>query len=326
MQATLVALAAEKRTAKAISQAIGVSRNAVIGRARRTGVKLAEPRVAQPKPPRVRREPQVGAPSLRRAHNAARREAVRERYIAGDRLIDISCLTGVAIGSIPSYVKDLPRRRAVSWNTARRSEDLRLEVMVALLSGTTHRQAAPQFGVSVSSITIWRRDADLVAKARPLADEIIAERKRVAAERTEAARQAAQDRADLIAEINAPILASMPQRHREIVNAYLDRRNFQAAAEPFGLTRDRVRQIVGKWRLRGLIVDGAPPLSGAAVKTFNTSDKRGRPRKPRKPVDFWAEAHAMTSKKSRNYSAAERERRAQQMRDTHARRRGEAVH
>lgn len=282
---TLVDMASKNASAREIAQALGTTRNAILGRAFRHGVKLSPPvAIATPKAPKVKRQrrwTQTPADLVCKA---------RQLYVDGKSLAEISADTEIPVGTLPSFFKDLPRRRE-GVRSKPKDMRLRLEVLALHYAGFSEAKAAKRMGVSQGSLRNWKRDRDLRAKAMLIGSEIKMERARAAAEKSEAA--VAERRAYLskIAAHNAPILASLKPRHREIMMMQLAGANLAQAGKAFGISRERVRQIQVACRMRGLIIPDAKPLSAPSIRLAKTQSGKGRgaPGEKRKPYNLTLE-------------------------------------
>ena len=121
---------------------------------------------------------------------------------------------------------------------------VRLMAVAARLAGASFTKAAKLAGCSPQSVmNNWIKDPDLVADARRIAERAVAAAALEAARRAEAQRA----NAERVAAWNRGIALRVPQRHGDILLAYLEAQNMAAAADRFGVTRERVRQIVAKY-------------------------------------------------------------------------------
>lgn len=292
-QADLERLAAEGLSASLIGARLGATRNAIIGRCFRTGVKLrgcsgrrvnpARPKTARikaerkPRPERAPRQPRG-----RWKYGPAVVDEVRRLYGRDVTLRGISEATGVPAGYIPALVRDLPRRRDVHWSTSRKDEALKVEAVAATLAGESFRAAAERLGTCDSSITQWKRDPTILGAASALAASIKAEKAaRLAAEAAEREAEAERVRAQVAAE-NAPVLAKMSPRHAAMMQMRVDGFSLQEVGDRFEITRERVRQIEARWRFAGLIVPGARELTEAS-KRYSFAKAHAAPFSPATP-------------------------------------------
>jgi hypothetical protein len=329
-QAVLVEMAAARAKVADIASALGFTRNAVIGRARRTGVALlyevprAEPRA--PRPPRV---PRVrGAPRVRLPQSTI--EHVRALYLEGATYGAIARAAGVAQGNVAYLVRGLPRRRAFKAHK-RYDFAFRVSAVAAILTGESYAKASRRQGCEEKSILSWKARPEVFEAATALAERIKA---RFAAEQ-ERLRLVAEAEAEAervrVATVNAPVFAQMGIRHRNILQRRVDGETLEAIGQDYGITRERVRQIEVKWRLRGLEVPGARPLTEAASRVVYvpTGKPRGRKPKVESEVDFWTLAHAISERpekgqrRAMRLTPAERQRRSDNMRNLWATRREE---
>jgi transposase-like protein len=339
-KAQVTALRLEGVGPREIARRLGVTPNTVAGHLWRAGMTAQRP-VYAPKPSRTR-PPRTPCPPL-----AGRQDVfvpkwgpekvaeVRSLYQAGVTMTEISRRTGVPMGTLPIMWRDLPRRRKQDWSSAAKPRPFRLAVLVATFTGESQVKAAKRLGCSPHSIPNWMRDPDLVAEARAIADEVNARREvereaeRVAKLEAEAAEAAR------IAEINAPILAAITdERHRSMMMFRASGASLDFVGKNNGVTRERIRQIEIIYRLKGLIIPGAKPLSEASARLAYVPRGRspGRPRKDGTPAvrkerpDFYSQAHAviagLKSPRPMRLSDEERQRRSDWGRELASRRHG----
>jgi uncharacterized protein (DUF433 family) len=319
-QAELARLAACGARVIDIAAALGFTRNAVIGRARRTGVSLlyrtppAEPKpVRAPRPPPAPHEPRF-------VHPQETKDRVRALYLAGEKYTEITRLTGIASGNFVAWIRDLPKRRITrSWK--RYDVTFKIAAVAAILTGESYAKASRRLGVEEKSILTWKKRPDVFAAATALAERIKAN---FAAEQ-ERQRQLAEAEAELervrVTAHNEPIFAQMSLRHRNILQRRVSGETLEAIGNDYGVSRERIRQIEVKWRAKGLEVPGAKPLSDAALR-MGVYVPTGKPRAPkagRAPVNFWGEAHAILAKRRTaqrgpyNLTDEDRQRRAERL-------------
>jgi DNA-binding CsgD family transcriptional regulator len=255
--------AADGLTAREAAGIIGCTRNAVLGRAHRIGVSFPltprkkasnrRGRPAKPLPPRVAK---VGSVKERNAE-------IAKRFAAGETapqlahafsltpqsVWNILCLAGVRRGQQPS-------RKGVAVGERVYPRSVQLTAVAAVLAGASYKTAAQTAGCRHQIIRkSWMKDAGLVAEARGIAEAATA-KARAAAEQRFAERRAAENaRREKMDAWNAGILARLPVRHADIIRTYFELGTLQLAGDRFGITRERVRQIVAKAEAKGLIRD-----------------------------------------------------------------------
>jgi transposase-like protein len=198
----LAKLAEEGKSARDAGLIIGCTRNAILGRAHRSGVKfsgVAGPAPKLPKPPKMklRRGP--------RSHYSPEQKAeARRLYRTGMVVSQICDAVGVPVGSIAPWFSDLPRRRDVK-STRAKSRELKIMALAAIYAGISGAAVARRLGFSEHSLKNWRVDTALCAEAQLVALQAFAE---VSAEKE---RRAAEQRAEADLEraridaVNAPI-------------------------------------------------------------------------------------------------------------------------
>jgi DNA-binding CsgD family transcriptional regulator len=329
MQAMLEQLAAEDKSAREIGQALGVSRNAVIGRAGRTAVQLRFKRPpAAPRPPRqLRPRVEHKDPASRAARKASRREArdiARAMYLAGDTYASIAAETGYSITYIGIVTKGLPRRRPAAVRTGvRYGLGARVAMVADILAGDSAACVSRRWGATETTLAKYLTDPSVIHAAMARSIEILSARCLVAGADGALAALSARDEAESRDLINRPILADMSPRDREAMLARIAGETLEQIGRRHGITRERVRQIEVKWRCRGLQIPGATPLSAAAERMAlarkSTGHRPGRPAR-RPEGDFFAAAHAILAaeiggkRKPYRVSDEERARRAERMR------------
>lgn len=313
-QATLGRMAAELRPVREIANALGKTRNAVIGRAARKGVKLRDRPAAKPKAPR---QPHAERPRTRIAPEL--RAKARELYLAGLTYAEISAQTGISTGNFAGLFRDLPKRRQGMKTGKRYDHAFKVSAVAATMTGESFRKASARLGPEEKSIHAWKANPAVFVDAEALAARVKAawgaeqERLRIEAE---AAAEAERVR---IETNNEPIFALMSERTQRMLRSRVAGQTLQQVGDAFGVTRERVRQIEVRWRAQGLIVPGAEPLSEAAIERFGP--KNGKPGRPRRtPAAFPYElAHsildgAKPARRPYRISDEERARRAERMR------------
>jgi hypothetical protein len=219
-QLRLEELAASGIPASQVAEALGTTRNAILGRAHRTGVTFHGKRY---KPPRKER-----AARIPRAPGAPRGGRRKGQYIKPRALI--------------------------------------LQCLALHLAGVSQVKAAKTFGVSFRSIgLVWKKDPVLMAEAQSIADRALAEARGVARERSAAlkARQAAYQAE--AAAFNEMVFKTLSPRQVSFLRAYVKHRNMAAAAEQFGVTRERIRQVVVLAERKGFV---PPTAKGFAHRRY----------------------------------------------------------
>lgn len=279
--ARLVELAAQGLSVKNIAAELGMTRNAIIGRARREGVALLyRPPAAEPRPPRDPRE---------RGHRYGVdvKERARQLYSGGATYASIMAATGIPLGYISQVCRGLPRRRPEAPKAKRYDFAFKVAAVAAVLTGESYRRASERLGPEERSIIVWSKREDVRQAAEAIAARVKAaheaEQKRqrqIAEEEAEAERIRAET-------ANAPILATMPPRHRAICERRVAGQTLQQIGDAFGVTSERIRQIEVRWRMQGLIVPGARPLNEvAARKLMDRLHVSGGGRRPKaKPYE-----------------------------------------
>lgn len=219
-EAELVELVRGGMSAGKIGRRWGVTRNVVIGKARRLGLtfdstdKLQRLSVCarpprEPKPPRVRRQVYW---------SPERREAQRSMMIT----LHAEC-------QMKGGARPHPRR---------------VEALAAYLAGVSAPKAAREFGCSPQAIwKFWSKDERLIVQALPLAEAAKADAKRRLAERIEARRVVAVEQLSRRQAYNAPILRRLSFREASMCVRLLGGATLQEVADEHDLTRERIRQI-----------------------------------------------------------------------------------
>lgn len=198
--ARLVSMAPHQ-TATEIGDALGCSRNAVLGRANRNGISLAS------------------------EHKAARVFAYRG-------------------GGRPKGTKlpdDHPSRRSRPKGSHAFSLRQRAAVLAAQMAGASWARAASIVGASKqSAYQNWRHDPQVVAAARAILDEAHKDALQKKANRKRLLLLASA----AVAEHNNRVLAGWGERNRTFVLRKLAGESLSSIAADYGLTRERVRQIL----------------------------------------------------------------------------------
>lgn len=222
-QTQLERLAAKGKTARQAAIIMKTTRNAVLGRANRTGVTFAGAWTpAKAKPLQDTDSGRRHTPEWKAAQGARTREL---------------------------------------WATGRMSKNAiphttRVAAVAAHLAGLSRVKAGAAFGTCEPSIVNWERIPAIVMEARALAERALAD---LAEQRAEIARVKAEQKAvesAARAERNAPVLAGLPPRTRRICELYLDGATLQEIGNGFKFTRERARQIVGDGVRAGLDTGG----------------------------------------------------------------------
>lgn len=224
LHATLVKMAASGATTREISNFIGKTRSAIIGRARRTGVKLRD------LPPSIVETDRLG---------------IREAYSRGESIRIIAKRFDVAESRISHICVGLPRRRQVEGTAVSRSKVFKIRVLVALFSGEKQPAIGRRMGVPLHAFRWWRNEPDIVATARA-----IAERRRAACAAKVAA--AIKLRQIEIAAHNSPLLLGLDDRNRSIFELRQAGATMEQIGEKFGFSHQRASQLVTHMRAKGL--------------------------------------------------------------------------
>lgn len=172
---------------------------------------------------------------------------------------------------------------------------LRLEALTAFYGGESCDRISKRLGIAGASIPQWRKKyPELDAKARAAAECIKSEtaaKAREAVAVTVANREAEMA---LVRERNDFVLPQMPQRDREVCVAFVEGGTLSEIGDRHGITRERVRQIVLRWRVRGLTLpsEREKPLTDSQMKLVTKhvpGRRRGRPKGPPKqpPETAW---------------------------------------
>lgn len=197
------------------------------------------------------------------------------------------------------------------------SDDQIAVAIAARLAGASRPKASALIGAKQQIMCKWERIPELAAMGRELFERAKADAAVRLATRLQ--EEAAADLAERqrIDAVNAPVLAMIKGRDRDICERLIAGETLQAIGDRYGVSRERIRQIECRWRVRGLEVPGKRELSEAALETLKSGPIRPQGR-PRKAIDFWSEAHKVKApKKPRRairLSDAERTRRAQWIR------------
>jgi len=308
--AWLASLAEQGLTALQAAPILGFSRNAVLGRAHRTGVKFKNRKVRQPKTPRAARAPRplIERRPARQRISPAVKEKARELYLSGETYVKISAATGVPIGSFGTLFSDLPRRRSVTWDTKPKGREFRLEALTLALV-TSYAKAAHALHCAEGSIQNWRDDETLYAEAKAIAARLTEERLRAAAEAKVRADLARLDQLAAISKHNASVFPLLTERQRVVIQRRIAGDTLQEIGDDLGVTRERIRQIEGRCRSLGILLPDAKPLSEAALATFALKPARERKVRPVR------QARRPGERRPYNLSEAERQRRSERMRE-----------
>jgi transposase len=255
--AVLAQFAAEGRSAREASKALGVTRNAVIGRAYRTGVRFS--------PPRPQRQERPKRPPIPRGRKPGRAavpvEELLARYKAGEATASIAHDYGIT----KSYVWSLATLHGAARtkrDTRRRSDEFVLAVLTRLAAEGSYRNTAKAFGISESVISLWRQQRPVLLAKAEAEGRLIRQRRE--AEAARAAQEARDRREKLLRELterNERVLASLPRRYAAMCRAYATLGTLQAAGDAIGVTRERIRQVVKMAEARGFV---RPKLVAAA--------------------------------------------------------------
>jgi DNA-directed RNA polymerase specialized sigma24 family protein len=263
----LLVLAEAGLSGREIAGELGVSRNAVLGYCHRHGVSL----------PLTQRKRKLQG---RRKSAASPRAKATSKFRPGH-----------------------PAFRSRPFGQRAFSDDQIAIAIAARLAGASRPKASRMIGAGQQIISQWEQKPELMAKGRALFEIARADAAQRAAERREREAAAAEARRLTVERTNWPILGRMPERHRAMMERRVAGESLQEVGDAFGVTRERVRQIEVKWRLRGLIVPTAlHEVSDVARDRFGP--------KPTRP--------AKVARRPYNISDAERARRSERMRQTSA--------
>lgn len=205
---------ASSKTGTEIAQALGVTRNAVLGAAHRHGIKLCSPR--------------------------------------GSR--DFSAMGRMSRGRKGTKVPlGHPSRRARPARCAAYSLKERAGAVAAVLAGASYNTAASLVGASKVTVDkLWRRDPEVLAKAQ----EIFERAHREASARMEARRRLLSLQTETVMAHNRRVLAGWGERNRTMVLRKCAGETLAVIGSDYGLTRERVRQILVRAIQQGIL---APP-------------------------------------------------------------------
>lgn len=224
----------------------------------------------------------------------------------------------------PMGSKRFPEGHAV-WRSRgwgeRAFTDQEIAVAIAArLAGASRPKAGRMIGASAQSLAKnWETKPELMAKGVALYEAAKADAVEVARQRRELEAFRAEAERIERERINDPILHIMPPRHRSICEMIIAGATLQKAGDAHGVTRERIRQIVVRYRAVGLVVPNAiRPVSEVAKASWGLRDPLaiGRKPNPRPAADFWAIANASAPipKKVYRISDEERARRSEHMR------------
>lgn len=276
-----------------ISKRLKVTKGVVAGALYRAGMtertdwRSRPPLPPQAQKPHKNREPRPAGSMAEKMKKASwRRMEAQRLYDEGKTYAEIGAAIGVVTNGVSSYVLNKRRRNGI-LSTKKKSADVRLAALTRFYAGESYDSIAKALNVSKGSIRSWRLIPDLDRASRSAGEALYAERQAAEAEIAAQASMAREaERADAESG-NAEILARMPDRHRLIVLGRLSGKTLQEVGDEFCVTRERIRQIVNKWRLRGLVIFEAPELTDAVrnSRVMNTSERRGRTAKERPPKE-----------------------------------------
>lgn len=237
----------------------------------------------RPKAERKPRAERVAKPRRSRWKYAPEVVAEVERlYGEGVTLRGISAETGIPIGTLPTMLRSLPRRRRVVWSTKRRDDALKVAAVAAALTGEGVERAAKRLGTCSSSIAKWKRDRAIFEAASAMAERINAEKAARLAEEDAELEACAQLERERVAVANAPIFDKMSPRHAAMMRMRVAGCSLQEVGDRFDITRERARQIEVRWRFKGLIVPGARELTEAS-KRYSFAKAHAAPFSPATP-------------------------------------------
>lgn len=214
---SIAALARQGKTSREIGNILKCGKNAVLGRVHRAGLKLGDLNGWAARP--------AAAGSRSRARPQSEHKK-RGNYHTGPR----------PLGHIHSTIADATRIAALALR----------------LTGQSRMKVAKAFGVNDMSVRNWELNPYLMERAQVIADRALSETRAVAKARAEEATRLKAERAAAVAAHNAPILATLKPRTRAICEHYLNGNTLGQIGTAFGITRERVRQIMGPALVAGL--------------------------------------------------------------------------
>jgi hypothetical protein len=272
----LIALASAGWTASEVGIQLGLSRSSVLGYAHRNGIKF---------PMTARKAAMVGRYPRRAREPKPPREP-----------------------NFQKFGPDHPARKSRPFGQRAFSDDQIAIAIAARLAGASLPKAARLIGAGQQILSKWVGIPELAEAGRALFERARADAAERAAKARELAAFEAETARSTRERINWPILGRMSEKHRDIMERRIAGQTLQEIGDAYGITRERVRQIEVKWRMQGLVVPGARPLSEASLKMF--PDRSPRALRPERTIAW----NVPRTRKHYEISDAERERRADHMR------------
>lgn len=252
---TLREMANAGRTGTEIAEALGKTRNAILGYCHRNGVRL--PWTAEKKAAQVRR------------NRRPRKPRPEQRT-----------------GKYWKFSPEHPARSSRPFGSRAFQDQQIATAIAAHLAGLSMAKAAKMIGASHQSLSKhWLKDPALLALGTALFERAKAEAAIKAAEAHKVAEMRRAAEAHRVWTNNRPILEAMPERHRAILERRIQGETLQEIGDDYGVTRERIRQIEARWRLAGLIVPGARPLNELAARRIGKSPSKLTPAAP----SYWSE-------------------------------------
>lgn len=229
--AMLRKLAQDGLSAKKISDELGCTRNAVIGRCHREGIPLKG----------------QAAVCSQEAIDLA-----RKLYVDRVTYEEISRRTGIPKGSIGFHVHGLKKRRVSKKPKKIRYSKvndrvLALAALVAAELGESQNLVSKRMRFKRDCWRFWRLDEDLIRMAKAKAVEMKTRY------RERQATIKAQQRAE-INRINAPIMEKIPTAHRIAMLHRVNGKTQREAGAIVGISGARIGQIERRWVAYGLII------------------------------------------------------------------------
>jgi hypothetical protein len=201
-QGRLEELAASGVSASVAARALETTRNAILGRAFRTGVKFNGASISAPK------RGKYNCAFSKRGH--------------------------------PRGARSVPH-------------NIIIQAVALHLAGIGSFTAAKPFGVSPHSVRRWAQDPEIHAEASPIAQRAKAETEAVCAMRRQREEERVKTRLETAARVNQDVFRSLPSKHVAVLRAYVEIQNMAAVAPLFGVSRERIRQIVVAAERKGFI-------------------------------------------------------------------------
>ena len=142
-------------------------------------------------------------------------------------------------------------------------EWVRLTAVTSHLCGLSRNKVAIKMGISNPSIRNWEKDLELVARAGALAEQLVRERAEAKRKAAEEAAQAVLDARCARATHNALILEGKEARLIAMVSMHESGMTLQEIGDHFGLTHERIRQLLA--RAQGAGAQLGRPMTERAI-------------------------------------------------------------